>query len=509
VAATRTLTLWCPDWPLVAHGVPADEPAVVLVGEQVLACSAGARAEGVRRGLRRREAQRRCPSLHVFDRDELQEMRAFEPLVTALDAICPHVEVIRPGLCVFATKGPARYFGGDVTLATLVADTVRDAMPTCATEVGIADGRFASILAARTGTVVPIGGSAAFLASFPVTVLDRPALTDLFVQLGLRTLGDVATLPARQIASRFGADGSLVHRLARGLDENPIVARSRLPELAVQREVDPPVDQIEPLAFVGKALANELQAQLSDRGLACTRVLIEAETEHGERRSRLWRHNGDLTAAACAQRVRWQLAGWLTGPVSDRPSAGIVLLRLVPDEVHRDVGQQLLLFGGTTGDDERAAAALTRLQGLLGFDAVHLAVPTGGRSPADCIRLVPWGEPQPAAYDGTPPWPGRLPAPNPTVVYPEALPATVVDAAGSPVRIGDRGAVSASPHRLSIRPARPLDVTAWAGPWPVDERWWDISAHAALARFQLVTTDGTARLLAVSDEQWWVEGTYD
>jgi protein ImuB len=382
-------------------------------------------------------------------------------------------------------------------------------MPTSIPQVGIADGRFASILAARTGSVVPPGGSAAFLAPFPVTVFERPALTDLFVRLGLRTLGAVAALPARQVASRFGAEGSLVHRLARGLDEHAVIPRVRAPELAVQHQLDPPVEEIEPLAFVGKALANELHAALAGRGLACTRVLIEAETDSGERRSRLWRHNDDLSPAAIAQRVRWQLAGWLTGPAGDRPSEGVALLRLVPDEMHRDVGRQLLLFGGASADDERAAAALTRLQGLLGFDAVRLAVPAGGRNPSDCIRLVPWGEPPPASYAGTPPWPGRLPAPSPTVVYPEALPAAVVDAAGAPVRVDDRGAVSAPPHRLSIRTGGPLTVTGWAGPWPVDERWWDASAHAALARFQLLTADGAARLLAVSGEHWWVEGTYD
>lgn len=55
------MLLWCPDWPVLAveivDGVPATGPVAVLHANRVAACSAPARAAGVRRGLRRREAQ--------------------------------------------------------------------------------------------------------------------------------------------------------------------------------------------------------------------------------------------------------------------------------------------------------------------------------------------------------------------------------------------------------------------------------------------------------------------
>ena len=411
----RLLTLWCPDWPVVALDLPADVPSVVLVGEDVFACSRAARAEGVRRGLRRREAQRRCPDVHVVERDETAEMRAFEPVVAALEAVCPTVEVIRPGLCALPTKGPARYFGGDEALVHVVAEATNDAY-----RIGIADGRFASALAARRGVVVAPGKAAAFLAPLPLALLEKPALVDLLARLGLRTLGDVAALPARDVASRFGAEGIAAHRLARGLDEHLVLSRTAAREIAVEETLDPPAESVEQLAFVAKRLADTLAAELAAHVLGCARVLIEAETETGEKRSRLWRYDGAFTAAAMAQRVRWQVAGWLEGPVAERPSTGVRRLRLVPDEVHRGAGQQLRLFDDATGSveaDERAATVLARLQGLLGFDAVNLAVLCGGRGPTEWARLVPWGEPRPAPYDATPPWPGRLPAPHPTVVH--------------------------------------------------------------------------------------------
>jgi len=512
--AVRTLTAWCPDWPLAALGIPPDRAAAIVEGEVVLACSAAARADGVRRGLRRREAQRRSPGILVRDRDETEEARAYEPVVDALADVCPRVEVVRPGTCVFATKGPSRYFGGDAALAVMVAGVVDDAVAHVAgvvaaapARVGIADGVFASRLAARDGLLVPAGGSAPFLAPFPVSFLERPALADLLVRLGLKTLGAYAALPGSRVASRFGADGLLAHRLARGLDERPLVARVPPPDLAVEWALDPPVDQVEPLAFAGKALADTLRDELAARGLVCTRVLIEAETEHGERRSRLWRADGALTSNAVAQRIRWQMAGWLLA--GDRPTGGIALLRLVPDEVHRDEGQQLPLWGGPTDNDERASVALARLQGLLGFEAVRIAVPAGGRAPAAAVRLVAWGEPRGREWTGDPPWPGRLPPPSPSVVHHDPKAVLLLDRGGGDVGVTERGALSATPHRVEqSRGGRPSVVVGWAGPWPVEERWWDPAAASSTARVQVVTDDGSARLLARTFNAWWIEGEY-
>jgi protein ImuB len=51
-------------------------------------------------------------------------------------------------------------------------------------------------------------------------------------------------------------------------------------------------------------------------------------------------------------------------------------------------------------------------------------------------------------------------------------------------------------------------VQAWAGPWPLDERWWDPPRARRLARFQVLTDDGVLRLLAVEHQQWWVQAVY-
>ncbi|CCH20272.1 DNA polymerase Y family protein [Micromonospora lupini] len=607
----RTLLLWCPDWPVLAaeivDGVPATGPVAVLHANRVVACSERARAEGVRRGLRKREAQGRCPQLTVVEYDPGRDARAFEPVVAALEELVAGVEVVRPGACAVAARGPSRYLGGEEAAAERLIEHVAQS---CLVEsqVGIADGVFAAGLAARAGRVVEPGGTPAFLAGMPVEALGRSALADLLRRLGVRTLGDFAALPAGDVLARFGFDGALAHRLAAGRDHRPLAVREPPTDLTVTATYDEPIDRVDAAAFAARALAEQLHDRLAGHGLACTRLGIEAVTEHGQELHRVWRHDGLLTAAAIADRVRWQLDGWLsgsngrTGARPARPTAGIIRLRLIPDGVLAQAGLQAGLWGETGEERERAHRALSRVQGILGPEAVVTAVLGGGRSPADQVRLVPWGDerlparPGPPAVAGAdratgggraggtragsdwaggglaggdrvggsradggradggradggradggradggradggradggradggraggagrpadrggdvPPWPGRLPPPAPAVVLPSPLAATVHDAAGEPVVISARLAVSAVPARLVVGTGRPAEIVGWAGPWPVDERWWAPAEARRRARFQVSLADGTALLLAVESGQWLVEAIYD
>jgi protein ImuB len=364
------------------------------------------------------------------------------------------------------------------------------------------------------------------LAPFPVAALERPDLADLLVRLGIRTLGDLAALPATDVLARFGPEGALAHRLARGLDPRPVSGRAPPPDLAVQVELDPPIERVDTAAFAAKSLADELHQRLAGLGLACIRVAIEVETEHGETLVRLWRHDAGLTLTAVAERVRWQLDGWLSGSAGSAaaPTGGLSLLRLVPDQVVPDKGRQLGFWGGDAAAAERAARALARVQGLLGPGAVATARRVGGRDPAEQVALVPWGDVDPVlpllgSHSGNrtspewrrqpAPWPGQVPPPAPALVFEPPLAADVVDDQGSPVSVGPRWALTATPARLSVGGGAWSEVVAWAGPWPLDERWWDPPAHRRRARFQAVTTDGSAWLLALEGGRWWADAAYD
>jgi protein ImuB len=408
-----------------------------------------------------------------------------------------------------------------------VAEAVDHAVGRPGCQVGVADGRFAAELAAQAAQaaggnpviVVPPGASRTWLAPQPVSTLgsEFEALSDLLVRLGVRTLGDLAALPAPSVLGRFGPQGAAAHRLARGQDERVLAPRTPLPDLAVTAELDPPAERVDAAAFVAKALADDLHERLATLGLACTLVAIEAESEHGELLVRRWRHQGPLSAAALSERTRWQLDGWLGG--QGRPSGGLTLLRLTPEEVHPDDGFQLGFWGRTVATDSRAARALARVQGMLGPEGVVTAVLVGGRALVELVRLVPWGDEREATVDtwsrraakGTSevaPWPGRLPGPSPAVVYQGPVPAQVRDRDGVPVGVSGRGVISAPPAAVAVAGSRPVAVTGWAGPWPVEERWWDAGGRRK-ARLQVVLEDGTAHLLSREGGQWQAEAAYE
>ncbi len=349
----------------------------------------------------------RCPEL--LEEDENGEaLRSFASVIEAVEAYCPWVTTVRTGLCSLPARGPARYFGGEERLVQLVSEAASAAT---SVEVGVADGLFAAVLAARSGVIVPAAGTADFLAPFPVGVLGQADLAELLHRLGIRTLGEFAALPEAHVLGRFGSEGAAGHRVAGG--------RSG--------------DLGDPLPAVGRRGTNQSAASVAN-----------------------------------AQSGFW---------------------------------------GGVSDSDARAGRALAAVQDLLGPDGVVTAQLQGGRGPAQRARFVTWSgrdthrDPSPGG-----PWPGQIPPPAPVVVHPAPLHADLVDAGGRPVAVSARGLLTGTPVRLSVEELPWATVTAWAGPWPSDERWWSRSRQRS-ARLQAVAGPA-AHLLLVERGRWWVEATY-
>ncbi|MGO8958627.1 MAG: DNA polymerase Y family protein [Streptosporangiaceae bacterium] len=443
-------------------------------------------------------------------------LRAFEPVVAIVEEFCPQVEILRPGVCAIATRSPARYFGGEAELARKLAEAIRRSGIGC--QVGIADGLFAAGLAARagpSGLLVPPGELREFLAGVPVGALGMPELCELLPRLGIETLGQLAALPPAEAASRFGPQGMLACRLARGLDPRPLIPRPPAADLSAESEFDPPAWQAEPVIFVAKALADQMHERLAAGGYACVRVQVLVRCTDGQEFSRLWRHDGLLSALAVAERVRWQLEGWRGTAGAARPAdtdhgpdSGITLLRLIPDQLVRATGRQLALWGDSVLSDRVARAAI-RVQAMLGHEAVTRPVLAGGRIPAEQVLFVPFGDAGQPRRPADRPWPGQIPTPAPATVYPVPLSAGVTDSKGQTVAVTGRAELSGTPAWLTAAGGSARAVSCWAGPWPVTERWWDPPRARRQARFQLVTEDGNAWLAVVQDGRWLIEASYD
>ena len=533
----RVLALWVPDWPVIAATtvaeIPPHLPAAVHDGHRLVAVSALARARGVRRGMRRRQAQEVCPDLVLLARDVARDVRAFEAVARAAEAVVAGVEVTRPGLLLLPEAGAGRYHGSTEALAerlvTAVAEAGHEAL------VGVADGVGAAVLAARAGVVVPPGGSRDFLAPRGIGELRHVAagevagadgsapgiaeLVDLLGRLGLRTLGDLAALPADSVAARFGALGSWAHRVAAGRDDRPTALRRPEPDVAVGLDLDPPAERVEAAAFAARRAAEALHTLLVERGVGCGRLRITARTEAGATLERAWRVEaalGGLSVGRVTDRVRWQLEGWLT-TAARRPRAddtepepgAIVHLGLAAEEVVALGAEQGRLWGGHGGADLRAHRALHRVQGLVGDRAVLGVTVQGGRDLRDQVRLIPWGQEAEPPRPTDAPWPGRLPAPAPATVHVTARPVEVLGADGAAVAVDVRLRLSAEPARVRwVADGDTADVVGWAGPWPVVQRWWT-GAGTRRVYLQAALADGRAVLLALEGGRWAVEADYD
>lgn len=508
--------VWFPDWPVQAARLEAgdelSEPMVVAAQHRVKVCSRTARGRGVRRGMKIRHAQALVPELTVVEDNPDRDGRMFAALAASFDDVASSVEVLRPGLVVVDVAAAGKFHGGEDRATEMLIDAAArrgiDAL------AGVADEIATAVLATRSSAVVPPGGSRQFLASQPVRMLlaevalgaDTEVVKALS-QLGLATLGDVAEVPATAMSTRFGARGTHIHRIACAAPDRRVAPELPVADLAVAVTPEEPIDRVDAAAFAARALAASLHARLKAAGRVCVRLKVTAELGSGERVERVWRTREALTEAGTADRVRWQLDGWLTGGgAGEITSLVLEPLELAEPEV---VGE--LWADGTTTDEARRV--VERVQSQLGIEAVLQPRLVGGRGVAERVELVPYGESR--AAPAAAPWPGAIPPPLPArlgggIGHP-ASKVVLIDAEAAPVGVSAEVLLTSSPYALGWGTKRYL-VTGWAGPWPVDEGWWG-AAPNRVARLQVVGvpeegSEPCGWLLVWVRQRWRVEAVY-
>jgi len=97
---------------------------------------------------------------------------------------------------------------------------------------------------------------------------------------GIRTLGQLAALPADAVHARMGALGTRWHRLARGLDERPLVPAREAEIFEESMALEWPIEGPEPLSFVLARLLDPLCQRLErrDQGATALRTALRLVT---------------------------------------------------------------------------------------------------------------------------------------------------------------------------------------------------------------------------------------
>ena len=287
-----------------------------VVGE----VSAPAEAYGIVRGMRLGEAMSRCPALRLVAPDPEGVRSLWGAVLDRLEGIGAEVESDHAGAAFFAAAGLHGIHGGDLAG---VLSAARRALGAGA-RFGVAPSRFASHAAALqarprrrsrptsrpapAGTVVVEPARVRdFLAPLPVALLrTRPelqALPEVLERLGIRTLGEFASLPSRAVAERFGHPGLLALDLSRGRDTpldprrpfEPVVERLDLPEAASGQQLERALELL-----IARVLARRERRGRSLRALAVSARFVAGGT---------WRTAVTLRhASADPARIRLALA---------------------------------------------------------------------------------------------------------------------------------------------------------------------------------------------------------
>jgi protein ImuB len=248
--------------------------------------SPAAEAFGITPGMRLGEALARCPGLRLVPADPEAARSYWNAVLDRVERLGAAVESDDPGVAWFAADGIRAIHGGH--LEGVLAAT-RRTLPR-GVRVGAAPSRFAAYAVVVAGrrrreTIVSKAAVRRFLAPLPVGLLrSRPGLADLpemLERLGIRTLGQLAELPASAVAERFGHPGLLGLELAHGRDtpleprrpSEPVLERLSLPDAASGFQLERALELV-----LARVLARRERRGRALRGVALSARFVEGGT---------------------------------------------------------------------------------------------------------------------------------------------------------------------------------------------------------------------------------------
>jgi protein ImuB len=501
----------------------AREALAVFAGNgnaaRLVAATRPARRAGLKPGLTLPQARALLPKLVTRPRDPDCERAAQEALLEAAEAVSPRIEDGGEGIAYADLEGLERRFPGsafEVQAGRALMEKVEAAgLPV---RVGIAASKLAARVAADSPgspTVVPAGEEAAFLSPLPLERLaPEAAVAATLGRWGIRSVGQLARLPAAEVASRLGRLGRQLHAVSRGRDPQPLTPRQPPPSFCEGMTLEWPLVSLEPFLFVGRAALERLCRRLESQGLAAKSLTLSMRLEpdgHYERTIALPAPSHDVKTLLTL--VRLEIEARPPGA----PVAGFAL-SAHPDRPRQ---AQLSLFGPAELSPDRLAATLARLFALLGPGRVGSPRTADGHRP-ERFALVDYAPPPPPPVRGEPPR-GRgllsvrvLRPPLPVEVITASSPAAIVaepSPGEPPPELAGLRLLSVAPkvgEETARRPQVRGRVRVASGPWGLEEEWW--AEHPTRRDYWDVELAGGGIYRLYRDREsgdWYADGIYD
>ncbi|MFD5866860.1 DNA polymerase IV [Agromyces sp. NPDC127015] len=200
----------------------------------VSAASYEARRYGVNSAMPMSVALQRCPNAIVLRGDYASYSRYSKQVMKIFEEVTPLVEPLSIDEAFLDVSGARRLHGSPAEIAWAIRERVRSETGlTCS--IGVAATKYVAKVASSRAKpdgmlVVPAAETLAFLHPLPVSALwgVGRVTEESLTRLGLRTVGDVAEMPADALQRAVGpALASRLTRLANGIDPRDVeTARS-------------------------------------------------------------------------------------------------------------------------------------------------------------------------------------------------------------------------------------------------------------------------------------------
>ena len=475
---------------------------------RVVAASRRARLAGIRPGMSPAQARAILPKLTARGRDPLSERAACQALLEIAESFSPRVEDATEGVVYLELDGLERHFPGSSPEGDLGHALITAAGKTgLVARAGIASSKLAARMAAEQSdspTIVAVGSEASFLAPLPLERLSPEGeVLATLERWGIRSLGELARLPASEVASRLGAAGERLHQRARGVDPRPLVPYRPPKVFEEGLDLDWPLTTLEPFLFVARAALDRLCRRLTARGLACSRLGLSLRLDPDG-----WTER-EIRLPAPTVQAKTLLTLLRLGLEEKPPGAPVTAFSL---NAHPDRPReaQLSLFGPAALSPDRLATTLARLFALLGPERVGSPRPADAWRPESTTLAVYEPPPPPELELREPEARGRGLLAVRTLRPP--LPVEVLlgdESAGR--RSGQPAEVRAVVAEESARRPRIHGrIRVASGPWRLEERWWE---QQPVSRDYWDVELGDGGLYRLYRDRgsgdWFVDGIYD
>src|SRR2546425_2077739 len=283
--------VWIPLFPLrceeARHEGLAAYPTALLAPDttrKLWQISSLARHAGVKPGMTVSQAIGLCSSLRLIEPDPVHYDDCFARLLAVLNEVSPVVESAELGLAYVGTDGLEGIFGEPQQIIDAIRLTVGRSDGRTV-RLGFGQGEFVAWVAASRSkpdeaVIVPMGAEKAFLASQPISVLPLDSDTHRRLrQLGIRTLGALATLPEEAVTAQFGAMGRRLWRLAAGRIAERVVGLIAPEPIVAPRTFFTPVGERELLAHALEQLIARARKHPRRIGWRVHAVRLRADLE--------------------------------------------------------------------------------------------------------------------------------------------------------------------------------------------------------------------------------------